>query len=165
MSRIKNCILALLVAVPSAAVSQPAAVKSPVTFTCTIYQHAQPVVTGDEGVGSVRRASSQMIQFNVNKPALPGTVGVDRGHRGHCDAKVPAGYELRRMWAEMHKGSSNTENIGPGEDRTLVESSIVLKSVVMSVNHHRLIGEIVGNYKGNVFYTFFAEYRRSSPPN
>jgi hypothetical protein len=158
---IKFAVLVLALFAATSANAQPA--KTPfkpatITFKChnpsiSLKFDYNQLTSGGKG-----QASSQKVQFNVNKPAVQGTIFVDEKNNGICTATITSNHKVNRGWAEFDPEGSSTDGAGKPND---INSSVeVVKSIV---SNKEIVFSIVrkGNLSGNVTMTFFVEYKRT----
>ncbi len=108
--------------------------------------------------GGKGQASSQKVQFNVNKAAVKGTIFVDEKNNGICTATITSNHTVSRGWAVFAPEGSSTDGGGKPDDINssvgVSENIVSNKEVVFSVFRK-------GNLAGNVTMTFFVEYERA----
>ncbi|HEX3529271.1 MAG TPA: hypothetical protein VH988_19615 [Thermoanaerobaculia bacterium] len=108
--------------------------------------------------GGKGQASSQKVQFNVNKAAVQGTIFVDEKNNGICTATITSNHKVTRGWAVFDPEGSFTDGSGKPSDINssvdVSESIVSNKEIVFSVFRK-------GNLSGNVTMTFFVEYERA----
>jgi hypothetical protein len=110
------------------------------------------------------QASSAKVQFNVNKPAVRGTIFVDKRNDGICVAKITSRHRVTGgHWVFNPEGSHTDNNdFGPQVINNCVScipEVTANNEVVFAVKHVDYFdGKNHVDYRGNVTLTFFVHY-------
>jgi hypothetical protein len=113
--------------------------------------------TSADGLG---QASSQKVQFNINKDATKGTIFVNEHNQGIVKATLSSNHRFTHGWAVFNPEGSSTDPV-PGTksnphdiDRCVAVSAPLTGDKEMTFSVIR-----VGGLVGSVTLTFFVQYR------
>jgi hypothetical protein len=117
------------------------------------FQFVQTLPNGDG------QASSQAVQFNVNKAATPGTVFVNERNEGLVKAIVTSNHIITGGWAVVAIDGSFTDG---SEEANKINGSVAVATTRRSNKEIWFLVKRVGSKKGNVTMTFFVQYKTST---
>lgn len=120
------------------------------------FRHHQ---TRSDGVG---QASSEKVQFNINKPAVRGTIFVNEKNDGVCIATIMSDHIVKKGWASFNPSGTFTDKFletdqlpdKPDDiERRVSITQRILDNKTIQFNVKRTGADV-----GNITLTFFVQY-------
>jgi hypothetical protein len=102
------------------------------------------------------QASSQKVQFNVNKDAAPGTVFVNEKNDGLVKVIVTSNHIITGGWAVTAIDGSFTDG---STNVNEINESVAVATTPRSNKEMWFLVKRIGSKKGNVTMTFFVQYK------
>lgn len=108
------------------------------------------------------QASSDPVQFNINKAATNGTIYVDGKNDGVVIATITSNHVLKDARFSFVPGGSMTDgnNAKPND----IHDSVRITSTIISNKEVKFLIHRVGPDVGNITLVFFVEYRAATNP-
>jgi hypothetical protein len=150
----------------------PAAFAEP-TFSMNCYNNkfSVPVSLYGTDSGGKGKASSAVVQLNINTAVKPGTkvLFVNQNNQGVCEIEVSSGYRLEGGEATIDPTNIYTDTEPPSPDNakpapnTIKQYVTGLTPTSIAVNKVKFaIGRTTGKYVGTINVTFFVNYVKTT---